>query len=400
MKKKKFRLIIFLLILFISIGFAYLSTNLSLFGTGIFKQNSWDIYFDNITEETYKSEVIGTTEIDNKTTINFSVNLDSPGSTYTMYANIVNDGSIDAMLDSWNLTNTMDENEAKAIDIKVTYSDGVEFTKNDLLKAKSFDTIKVVVTYKKDISNSELLTSEGDLDFSLTMNYVQADEDGLERDTSEVVVTYDYNDVLAFDTTGKYMDTGFSIVYNKDFKVHEEIHLDTSIKNRYLILGNYNNINADTMNIELYNGLLRTYFRKDSLKNETKSTDVLDDCDNLIVDFSWNADLSNFYYSVKTSTSTITINNSVTSLGTDVGNTLRIGSHDNRSGSPVFKPITYNILKISRNVDTFSNYYLPNPVRDGYTFDGWYTDTSFTNKVLSTDKVNRNITLYAKWIAN
>ena len=219
MKKKKLRLIIFLLILFISIGFAYLSTNLSLFGTGIFKQNSWDIYFDNITEETYKSEVIGTTEIDNKTTINFSVNLDSPGSTYTMYANIVNDGSIDAMLDSWNLTNTMDENEAKAIDIKVTYSDGVEFTKNDLLKAKSFDTIKVVVTYKKSISNNELLTSEGDLDFSLTMNYVQADEDGLEREqgwenkfsTNPIIITNNGGTThITLDTSG-----GWELVYKR-----------------------------------------------------------------------------------------------------------------------------------------------------------------------------------------
>ena len=38
------------------------------------------------------------------------------------------------------------------------------------------------------------------------------------------------------------------------------------------------------------------------------------------------------------------------------------------------------------------------PTKDGYTFSGWYTsDTLTTAWDFSTDTVNSNITLYAKW---
>lgn len=179
MRKNKKKLII-ILVLFISIGFAYLSTNLNIGSHVTYNANNWDIYFDNIREDTYKSSS-NEAQIDNKTTINFSVILDQPGSTYTLYADIVNDGTIDAMLDSWNITNTLDEDEAKAIDIVVSYSDGTALTKNDLLRAKKRDYIKVYAVYKDTISNEELLSSDGNLEVSVTLNYIQADDDYHER---------------------------------------------------------------------------------------------------------------------------------------------------------------------------------------------------------------------------
>ncbi len=40
------------------------------------------------------------------------------------------------------------------------------------------------------------------------------------------------------------------------------------------------------------------------------------------------------------------------------------------------------------------------PVKDGYTFDGWYTDEELTNKYDFTTKVTKSFTLYAKWVEN
>ena len=40
------------------------------------------------------------------------------------------------------------------------------------------------------------------------------------------------------------------------------------------------------------------------------------------------------------------------------------------------------------------------PQKDGYTFEGWYTDKGLTNKYDFTQKVTSDITLYAKWIKN
>ncbi len=41
---------------------------------------------------------------------------------------------------------------------------------------------------------------------------------------------------------------------------------------------------------------------------------------------------------------------------------------------------------------------LPTPTSQGFTFDGWYYDASFTNAVHNGDKLTQNTTLYAKWI--
>jgi len=40
---------------------------------------------------------------------------------------------------------------------------------------------------------------------------------------------------------------------------------------------------------------------------------------------------------------------------------------------------------------------LPTLTKEGYVFDGWYTEEIEGKKVLSTDKVTNNITLYARW---
>lgn len=38
------------------------------------------------------------------------------------------------------------------------------------------------------------------------------------------------------------------------------------------------------------------------------------------------------------------------------------------------------------------------PVKEGYIFDGWYTDRGFTEEWGSDDTVSGSMTLYAKWI--
>ncbi len=38
------------------------------------------------------------------------------------------------------------------------------------------------------------------------------------------------------------------------------------------------------------------------------------------------------------------------------------------------------------------------PLKDGYKFDGWYTDKELTNKYDFSEKVTKSFTLYAKWV--
>lgn len=397
MKKKKLRLIIFLLILFISIGFAYLSTNLSLFGTGIFKQNSWDIYFDNVDEETYKTDIVSAASVSNKVTINASINLMQPKSTYTMYADIVNDGSIDAMLDSWTITNDMDTDEAKVFDINLTYADGVELTKYDLLSKESVDSIKLTVVYKDDISNSELLTSDGSLNISITLNYVQADEDVRERSTGDIVVTYNYNDTFNF-ANGESMDTGYFANYDKDFSIVENVYIPGDLSLRYLLIGSYNGSASYEFNSELFSSKYRLWFNNSpSLFADIKNTVVNNDR-NISNKIYWDADNMHVSCHIKGSTYDDSIESDYNLTGLSQ-RSFKIGTKDWRSAS-VFNPITVNSLMISGTFDNFSNYYLPTPVRSGYTFGGWYRDIELSDEIQSTDIATRNITLYAKWVAN
>ena len=56
------------------------------------------------------------------------------------------------------------------------------------------------------------------------------------------------------------------------------------------------------------------------------------------------------------------------------------------------------------SVEVENNNKLPqiaNPYKEGYTFDGWYLDENFTEKVdLNNLVVDKNLTLHAKWIEN
>lgn len=67
--------------------------------------------------------------------------------------------------------------------------------------------------------------------------------------------------------------------------------------------------------------------------------------------------------------------------------------------------ITFNtnggsVSQNSKTVTSGSTYgSLPTPLRDGYTFDGWYTSASGGSQVTSSSTCSSNITLYAHWTA-
>lgn len=97
--------------------------------------------------------------------------------------------------------------------------------------------------------------------------------------------------------------------------------------------------------------------------------------------------------------------------GTKVSDTTTIGASNvtiYAQWSLVTYTITYNLNggtnsssnPISYNV-TSSAITLANPTRTGYTFGGWYTESSFTNKVTSIATGSTgNKSFYAKWTAN
>ena len=174
-RKNKKKLII-LLILFISIGFAYLSTQLSIIGNTIINANKWDIHFENIQVKSGSIEaetpVIDTT----KTEVSYSVALQKPGDFYEFTVDAKNSGTIDGKIETITKTNLTTE-QLKYLDYKITYDDDSEIAEEDALLKNSKVTYKLRVEYKKDLSSTDLPTTDvANLNLSFEVTYIQRDE--------------------------------------------------------------------------------------------------------------------------------------------------------------------------------------------------------------------------------
>ena len=95
-------LLILIFIVSITIGYALLSSSLSINGTSIINNPTWNVYWDNVVVKNGSQtgdRVVTPATITNSTTVEFSVKLDSPGDFYEFTVDAVNAGSIDAMIE-------------------------------------------------------------------------------------------------------------------------------------------------------------------------------------------------------------------------------------------------------------------------------------------------------------
>ena len=99
-KRAKLIAVLLVLVMLISVGYAFLSTQLSINGTATVKGNNWNIYFTNvqIKEGSVTATTAPTTEGTSTTTINWAVSMDTPGQFYEYNVDVVNGGTIDAMV--------------------------------------------------------------------------------------------------------------------------------------------------------------------------------------------------------------------------------------------------------------------------------------------------------------
>lgn len=175
-RKNRRSLLIIILILFISVGFAFLSSRIDINGIANIKKIKWNIYFDNVIINTGNEFQITapTTTGTNTTEISYAVALEDPGDSYSFDVDIVNNGTIDAMykIMSSSISCTDDCDVLYTFDIR--YKDGTEIEPRNYLPKMSKDTITVTLTYNKDISISDLPSSDKNLEYNLVLTYEQA----------------------------------------------------------------------------------------------------------------------------------------------------------------------------------------------------------------------------------
>ena len=190
-KRKGNVLLLLILLVSISIGYALLSQELAINGTSKIKNNTWDIHFanlepnqNNVTLST--GDVAATINPTTQTSIDYTVTLQKPGDFYEFTVDVVNGGTIDGMVGS--VSSKLDDVEIDSehplpsyLNYSVTYSDGVAIAPNHLLAVGARETYKVRIEFKKDITKGDLISEARTLELNFTVNYVQADENAITK---------------------------------------------------------------------------------------------------------------------------------------------------------------------------------------------------------------------------
>ena len=180
-KRNKIIPVLIILLLGITLGYAYLNTTLNINGTTNISSANWNIYWDNIQFGSNNVTDVTTpaTISSGLTEVTFNVNFKEPGDTYEFTVDAVNDGSINAMVSVvsngvYAANGTTPKNLPDYLEYTVTYSDGVEIAQNHLLEAGETETYKVRVHYKEDITASQLPSTADNYVFKFSVTYAQA----------------------------------------------------------------------------------------------------------------------------------------------------------------------------------------------------------------------------------
>ncbi|MBR3211282.1 MAG: hypothetical protein IKF71_05050, partial [Bacilli bacterium] len=172
-KKEIGALIVLGIIVALGIGYALLQTTLSISGATKVGDMTWNIYWDNI--DVTAGSVEGTPELSsNDTIVSFEITLEKPGDFYEFTLDAVNDGSIDAIIDSVEKKVDGSTSIPNYLNYTVTYSDDSPISTSQMLNAHSSETYKVRVDFKKDVNETTLPSIAQTHTLTFEVNYVQA----------------------------------------------------------------------------------------------------------------------------------------------------------------------------------------------------------------------------------
>lgn len=398
MKKNKNKniTILSILIIFMAIGFAYLSTNLSINGQTLFKKVEWNIYLDNIVEIN-DSKNSGTAEVNtDKDTINFNVALNKPGDVYEFTFDVINDGNIDAVLDSIEIDNT---NLPVFMEVSAIYSDGEEITptegstKGDILSRQSSEKIKVIAKYKEDISVEDLPSAPGTTNMSITLNYVQhkVNDNGLLK------VYYNHNFIYSTIQQGNFnLENGAISTWRSEGKYTFEItpsnddatfSVDPGLYQREDSLydfppeGKYQ-INIDDLNsgrVATYND----YYQENISEEVVMVTLFYEEAGNMIPIYPENDKL-------------------IVSIPENKKIYVGVRIFNGNGNTYTFKDAGISLVEIERhNKNDIVEKEFENDLScETYTGSEWYTEKALTNQVLNHKNLKNNQILYANTLVD
>ena len=162
----------------LTVVYAALNTVLTIQGNARVTAADWDIYLNN-PRVTTGSATTYAPIIKTSSTLEFSTTLNMPGDFYEFTVDVVNGGSLDAMIENVIRNPELTAEQAKYLKYEITYQNGESINSKQILYKDTSMPIKVRIEYRKDLVASDLPTGQVVLDLALTLEYVQSDGSGM-----------------------------------------------------------------------------------------------------------------------------------------------------------------------------------------------------------------------------
>ena len=141
----------------LTIAYAALSAVLTIQGSAQVTSANWDIHLAN-PKVTSGSATTNVPEIKSSGTLEFETTLNVPGDFYEFTVDVVNGGSIDAMIENVVKNPELTVEQAKYLKYEVSYANGESISSKQNIASGVTMPIKVRVEYRKDLVASDLPT--------------------------------------------------------------------------------------------------------------------------------------------------------------------------------------------------------------------------------------------------
>lgn len=175
MKKGLSILLLIVLLVGITVGFSVLSSTLNINGTSTIKVPGWDVHFANVNVASGSVNATNPPSITSgELAINYSVALENPGDYYEFTVDVVNNGTMDAMLNAAPTLTGVSASQDVYFNYTLTYANGNQVNQGDYIASGNKRTIKVRVEIDPSINQSQLPTSTQVLNLTAALEYVQA----------------------------------------------------------------------------------------------------------------------------------------------------------------------------------------------------------------------------------
>ena len=173
-KRSLYSAIFVLLFVSIGLGYSIINSSVSLNGSLGISKTTWSVHFANPSILAGSDLQTSAYTLNNdKTQISLNLNFLYPGEAFKLYVEVVNEGTLDAMLGSVNVTG-LTTAQKKLLAYDVTYSDGTPMLANDLLESGKKAELLISVIYGETLTSSEYPTDDQSMSVNVSINYIQS----------------------------------------------------------------------------------------------------------------------------------------------------------------------------------------------------------------------------------